>query len=56
MRKAHDFTAAKAGKSETAFQRSRRENVAAFTGGLAARRVAAQPGEKIDELIVPRLD
>jgi uncharacterized protein YdaU (DUF1376 family) len=33
--------------AETAFQRSRRENVAAFTGGLAARRIA-KPTEVID--------
>lgn len=35
---------------ETDFQRSRRENVAAFTGGLAARRISRPTGEIIDAI------
>lgn len=55
MRKAQEFALQRrpviAVAGETAFQKSRRENVAAFTGGLAARRVPAEKPkpELIDE-------
>ena len=58
MRKAEEFALQRPARitaGETAFQKSRRENVAAFTGGLAARRIPAQP-EIIDATpVLPRV-
>lgn len=40
---------------ETVFQKSRRDNVAAFTGGLAARRITKPAGETIDAIDAKQL-